>query len=103
MKPSELNDQVLKTDAPEEKSTKTQAPSEKEKAEVDIAISRALVLGYLLRSKQAEFSIGTQNLANVLGISTVEINDSLMALVSEGRIKLTISRAVIQLGETEGG
>ena len=63
-----------------------------------IAINKAMVLGYLLRSTQPEFSIGTQKLADVLKISPIEANDSLIALATEGRIKITISRAVVQLG-----
>lgn len=80
MKPAEPNDQ-LRT-----------SPNDQ-----TIAINKAMVLGYLLRSKQPEFSIGTQKLADVLGISPQEANDSLMTLASEGRIKLAISRAVVQL------
>jgi hypothetical protein len=63
-----------------------------------IAINKAMVLGYLLRSTKPEFSVGTQTLADVLKISPIEVNASLMALATEERIKLTISRAVVQLG-----
>jgi hypothetical protein len=66
-------------------------------------IHKGMVLGYLLRSPQPEFSINVSKLSEVLTLTTAEINEALMLLATEERIKLTISRAVVRLEETESG
>jgi hypothetical protein len=65
-------------------------------------INKGMVLGYLLRSPQPEFSINVSKISEVLALTAVEINDALILLTKEERIKLTISRAIVQLGEPAG-
>lgn len=65
------------------------------------AIHKGMVLGYLLRSPQPEFSISVSKLSEVLSISPAEVNSTLMLLATEERISLTITRAIVQLKEPE--
>jgi hypothetical protein len=62
-----------------------------------------MVLGYLLRSPQAEFSISVSKLSEVLGITPAKVNSVLMTLATDNRINLTITRAIVQLKEPTHG
>lgn len=63
-------------------------------------INKGMVLGYLLRSPQPEFSINISRISEVLTLTALEVNNALMMLLEEQRITLTISRAIVQLRET---